>query len=155
MLEEVDQHRKDLCLSVETLATHVGVHRNTLFRVLNGQVDPRALEMNRVYLFLGASGVQLEKGVFRFLFFPNDPLRGMGAFTDAFMLREMGRVIRQRRINLDISQETLAEWAELHRNTIGKIERGEADLSLSSLFRIYRSLGVDQVFMQEGKLALR
>ena len=65
MLEEVDQTRRLSGLSVEKLAPNVGVHLNTLFRVLNGRVDPLIIEMNRVYLFLRAHGVLLRKGGFR------------------------------------------------------------------------------------------
>ncbi|GAB4363658.1 MAG: hypothetical protein Kow009_00210 [Spirochaetales bacterium] len=154
MAEEVNRVRKEKGLSVERLAQKVGMHRNTLFRILNGQVDPRITEMNRLYMSLEAQGVSLEQGRFRFLCIGGTPVQAMDIPPSEYMLQEMGRVIQERRIALRASQETLAEWADLHRNTIGKIERGEMDMSLSTLFRIYTVLGITKVFLQEGKLVL-
>ena len=41
-----------------------------------------------------------------------------------------------------MSQEKLAELADLSRNFIGTVERGEDTISLDSLFRIAQALGV-------------
>jgi len=79
---------------VEKLAQNVEVHRNTLFRVLNGRVDPLIIEMNRVYLFLGVHGVLLRKGGLRFLYLDINPLKGMKALSDEFMLHGMERAIQ-------------------------------------------------------------
>ena len=42
----------------------------------------------------------------------------------------------------DISQETVAEWAGLHRNYVGSIERGERDIGIVALARLAKALGV-------------
>jgi len=42
-----------------------------------------------------------------------------------------------------ISQEKLAELAELHRTYIGQVERGEKNLTLLSMERIAKALGVE------------
>jgi transcriptional regulator with XRE-family HTH domain len=54
----------------------------------------------------------------------------------------VGRRIRELRQRLGVSQETLAERAGLHRNSIGNIERGERDIHISALFQIAGGLGV-------------
>jgi ribosome-binding protein aMBF1 (putative translation factor) len=40
------------------------------------------------------------------------------------------------------SQEQLAEKADLHPNYLGRVERGEEQVSLAALVRIARALGV-------------
>ena len=53
---------------------------------------------------------------------------------------KLGRAIRGRRENLHLSQEKLAELADVHRNYIGLIERGEQNVSIDSLVRIAKGL---------------
>ena len=40
------------------------------------------------------------------------------------------------------SQEALAERADLHRNYVGSIERGERDVGISALNRLVTALGL-------------
>jgi transcriptional regulator with XRE-family HTH domain len=46
------------------------------------------------------------------------------------------------RQELGISQEELAARAELHRNYIGSIERGERDVGLDSIAKLSSALGL-------------
>ncbi|MEK2602920.1 helix-turn-helix transcriptional regulator [Burkholderia arboris] len=55
-------------------------------------------------------------------------------------LRELGRSIRARRLALDISQESLAHLASIDRSHMGKIERGERNVTLMNLLKIARAL---------------
>lgn len=51
--------------------------------------------------------------------------------------------LRQRRLELGLSQEGLAERAGVHRTYIGMLERGEKNATLSSIERIAFALDVD------------
>lgn len=57
-------------------------------------------------------------------------------------LKILGDAIRRYREKAGLSQEKLAEKAELHPVYIGKIERGEQWISLHALLRVAKALGV-------------
>jgi DNA-binding XRE family transcriptional regulator len=63
-----------------------------------------------------------------------------GLFVSA---RQLGRRIRDFREHQGLIQKDLAKKAELPVRTIGRIERGEVDLRLSTLLRIAKALGKD------------
>jgi transcriptional regulator with XRE-family HTH domain len=50
--------------------------------------------------------------------------------------------VRELRQRLELSQETLAERADLHRNYIGGIERGERNVGLINVGRLAAALEV-------------
>lgn len=52
----------------------------------------------------------------------------------------LGLAIRRRRQELGWSQERLAEIADVHRNFVGYIERGEQNVSIDSLVRFSAAL---------------
>lgn len=54
----------------------------------------------------------------------------------------VGQRIRELRERRGWSQERLAEEANLHRNYIGQIERGEKNMGVENLVRIAKALGV-------------
>jgi transcriptional regulator with XRE-family HTH domain len=54
----------------------------------------------------------------------------------------LGTAIREERKRAGLSQEKLAEKAELHPNYMGRVERGEEHVSLAALRRIARALKV-------------
>jgi transcriptional regulator with XRE-family HTH domain len=54
----------------------------------------------------------------------------------------LGEIIRSHRKNVDMSQEKLAEKADLHHNYIGELERGEKAASIDTLVKIAKALGV-------------
>jgi transcriptional regulator with XRE-family HTH domain len=55
---------------------------------------------------------------------------------------QLGKTVRKKRLSLGLSQEALAERADLHWTYIGGIERGERNVSLINIVRIARALGV-------------
>ncbi|MDI1444875.1 helix-turn-helix transcriptional regulator [Polyangium sp. 6x1] len=54
----------------------------------------------------------------------------------------MGRIVRDRREALGLTQEELGERCNLHRTYIGSIERGERNLSLQNIERIAHALEI-------------
>ncbi len=52
------------------------------------------------------------------------------------ILIRFGQVIRAKRLALDMTQEALAEKAELHRTYIADIERGTRNVSLRNLEKL-------------------
>lgn len=56
---------------------------------------------------------------------------------------KVGNNIKNLRKNMGLSQEQLAELANVHRTYIGMIERAEKNITLVSLERIANSLGVE------------
>jgi len=57
-------------------------------------------------------------------------------------ITNFGANVRKARQNRKISQEALAELCDLHRTYICDIERGARNLSLLSIVKIARALGV-------------
>ena len=57
-------------------------------------------------------------------------------------LQILGDAIRNQRVKSGLSQESLAEKADLHPVYIGKIERGEQWISLHALLRVAKAMGV-------------
>lgn len=62
--------------------------------------------------------------------------------TDIAFLKEFGHKVRQRRKELGISQEELADRAGFHRTYIGMIERAERNITLSNLKRLTDALQI-------------
>ena len=58
------------------------------------------------------------------------------------VLRSFGDRVRALRKDRSISQEKLAELAELHRTYVGAVERGERNISLMNIKKIADALNV-------------
>lgn len=53
-----------------------------------------------------------------------------------------GEAVRRLRTDRGISQEKLAELAEIHRTYIGDVERGRRNIALVNMTKIAKALGV-------------
>ena len=57
-------------------------------------------------------------------------------------LLALGRTVRELRARSGLSQESLGVRADMHRNYVGTIERGEANVGFLNLLRVVDALGV-------------
>jgi transcriptional regulator with XRE-family HTH domain len=65
-------------------------------------------------------------------------------------LAKFGRRVRELREATRLSQEALADRANLHRTYIGGVERGERNVGLINIVRIARALDVDAEVLLRG-----
>ena len=61
-----------------------------------------------------------------------------------------GSRVRSARIELGLSQENVADLAQLHVTNFGKVERGLCNPSLLTLVRIASALGTDVAALADG-----
>lgn len=73
-----------------------------------------------------------------------------GNSEDREKLKKLGTRIRKIRVEKSISQEELAELANVHRTYVGMIERGEKNLTVLSIQKISSALGISISDLFEG-----
>lgn len=59
------------------------------------------------------------------------------------ILEHFGCKVREKRKEVSLSQEELADLAGVHRTYIGMVERGEKNISLLNIHKIARALNVE------------
>jgi transcriptional regulator with XRE-family HTH domain len=59
------------------------------------------------------------------------------------LCEKFGERVRELRVARQLSQEKLAELADLHRTYIGDIERGERNVSLENIGKIAKALKIN------------
>lgn len=66
---------------------------------------------------------------------------------------KLGKVIRSRRQALGLSQDAFADAIEMHRAYFGAIERGSKNVTIETLSRVTKGLGMSLAdLMLEAKL---
>lgn len=67
-------------------------------------------------------------------------------------LVQLGAAVRARRIGLALSQEALADYAEIDRSHMGKIERGERNVTFLNIVKIANAFQCkpSDIFMDAG-----
>lgn len=68
------------------------------------------------------------------------------------ILVQIGRRIFERRKQLRITQEDLAERADVTPQTISSAERGQKSLRSENLFRVSKALGVSSDYLLTGNI---
>ena len=59
------------------------------------------------------------------------------------VLVQFGKRVREERVKKGLSQEGLAELAEVHRTYIGMIERAEKNITLLNIEKIANALSIE------------
>lgn len=56
---------------------------------------------------------------------------------------QIGKLIRTKRLQQNLSQDELAWRCDLNTNSLGRIERAEGEFKVSTLFRIFKELKIN------------
>ena len=59
------------------------------------------------------------------------------------LVKSVGDKIRMRRLEINLSQENLSYDANIPRNQVGRIERGEISTSITTLLKICKALKIE------------
>lgn len=62
--------------------------------------------------------------------------------NEQLFLKNLGSAVKAHRVKLNLSQEQLAEKADLHRTYIGMVERAERNITIYNLVRIANALEI-------------
>ncbi len=62
---------------------------------------------------------------------------------EILLVKSVGEKIRQIRTELNLSQESLSFDADIPRNQVGRIERGEISTSITTLSKICKALKIE------------
>lgn len=65
---------------------------------------------------------------------------------------DFAALIKARRDEIDLNQETLADYQGLSRFTLGNIEKGKADPKLGTILKLLEGLGLSLVAIPNGDL---
>jgi transcriptional regulator with XRE-family HTH domain len=63
--------------------------------------------------------------------------------SEKIFIKNVGQKLREKRLSKHLSQATLSYDANVPINQIGRIERGEINTTIGSLFKICKALDID------------
>lgn len=69
--------------------------------------------------------------------------------AEAVIAFRLGEVVRERRLDQNLTQEELGRRMGVKKSQISKLERGD-DMSLRSMRRVFRALGVESATLDLG-----
>lgn len=69
--------------------------------------------------------------------------------VDAVNAFRLGEVVRERRLDQNLTQEELGKRMGVKKSQVSKLERGD-DMSLRSMRRVFRALGVESATLDLG-----
>jgi transcriptional regulator with XRE-family HTH domain len=144
----IESLRKLHGLSRLDMAEISGLHPNTVANIERGVVDGSIVAASRILIYLGCEGVYVTDRGFELIFTEGTPPGNYypGLRTSkAYIAATIGDVVKRRRLGLDASITDIAELAGVHRNTLANVELGLVEPSISTVYRIYRSLDVECV----------
>lgn len=70
--------------------------------------------------------------------------------SNCFSYKAVGRRIKDRRLECNITQEQLAEWSGISPSFVGHIERGEKKASLKTIASMAEVLDIDLNYLVFG-----
>lgn len=60
------------------------------------------------------------------------------------LLKRFGSNLRKERLKRNLSQETVANKAQISRNFMGMVERGERNITITNVDSIAKAMGMDR-----------
>jgi transcriptional regulator with XRE-family HTH domain len=146
--ERIASLRRSAGLSQAELAELAGLHYNTVSSIEKGRCDPSVVAFSLIQVRLGSPGIELSREDFAAI---EPDGRGLPRpfeepeLAPPYIVAFMGGQVRRRRLELGISQGELAASAGVHLNTVWNFERGLVAPSTTTVWSIYRSLGIRRV----------
>jgi transcriptional regulator with XRE-family HTH domain len=141
--------RKAEGYSQAQLAELTGVHPNTVANIERGLVDPSVMCLNYIYIQLRCLGIDVRDGGFSPIApLPDDPslpFPNLANISPGDMISVMGNRVVERRKAMGLSLKDLAGEAGVHPNTLWNFENGLVIPSASTIYSVYKALGVEQV----------
>jgi transcriptional regulator with XRE-family HTH domain len=140
--------RKRRGLTQVSLAELTGLSVNTISNIERGTLDPTVVVVALMQVHLGALGLELAGENYTLVESPRSdgplPFPNL-AKPPAAIVMMIGERIKNRRQRMKMTLEALSADSGIHINTLWNLEHGLVAPSISTLFRVYRSLGVRSV----------
>lgn len=63
--------------------------------------------------------------------------------SETYFIKQVGKKLREKRLSKNLSQALLSYDANIPKSQIGRIERGEINTTIGTLFKICKALNID------------